>query len=199
MRRILCMVLMLMAVVGINAQREPGTVTVYPRVGLNWAKHMNDQVFVDNDDVVSATFLTGFAGGADVQYQLTDAIAFSGGLMYSQQGTKFEYNVVFDEFDERPQFRTHFVNIPLLAVMTTRYGVSLKAGVQPEVRVGNKFEGVFNRVNLSIPVGVSYEWSHVCLDLRYNIGVSRLYKGPMAGSNCNNRTIMLTLGYGIDL
>lgn len=199
MKRILCMAVMLMAVMGISAQRGPGTVTVYPRVGINWSKHFNDKIFIGSDDCVSATFLTGFACGADVQYQLTNAIALSGGLMYSQQGTKFEYNVMFDEFDERPQFRTHFINIPLLAVMTTRFGVSLKAGLQPEVRVGNKFEGVFNRVNLSIPVGVSYEWNHVCLDLRYNIGVTRLYKGLVGDSNCNNRTIMLTLGYGINL
>lgn len=199
MKRILCLVVMLMVVVGINAQREPGTVTVYPRVGINWSKHQNDRVYMENNESVSADYLAGFVGGADVQYQLTNAIALSGGLMYSQQGTKFEYDITFDEFDERPQFRTHFINIPLLAVLTTRFGVSLKAGLQPEVRVGNRFDGVFNRVNLSIPVGVSYEWKHVCLDLRYNIGVTRLYKGDLGGSNCNNRTIMLTLGYGIDL
>lgn len=199
MKRILCLVVMLMVVVGINAQREPGTVTVYPRVGINWSKHQNDRVYMENNESVSADYLAGFVGGADVQYQLTNAIALSGGLMYSQQGTKFEYDITFDEFDERPQFRTHFINIPLLAVLTTRFGVSLKAGLQPEVRVGNRFDGVFNRVNLSIPVGVSYEWKHVCLDLRYNIGVTRLYKGDLDGSNCNNRTIMLTLGYGIDL
>lgn len=193
------MVVMLMTVCSIYAQREPGSVTVYPRVGVNWSKHMNDQIYIENDDFVSATYLTGFTGGADVQYQLTNALAISGGLMYSQQGTKFEYDIMFDEFDERPQFRTHFVNIPLMAVMTTRYGVSFKAGLQPEIRVGNRFEGVFNRVNLSVPVGVAYEWNNVCLDLRYNIGVTSIYKGHVGGSNCNNRTIMLTLGYGIDL
>lgn len=199
MRKILCMIVMLMVVVGISAQREPGTVTVYPRVGINWSKHQNDKVYVENSEFVSADYLTGFVGGADVQYQLTDAIALSGGLMYSQQGTKFEYDITFDEFDERPQFRTHFVNVPLMAVMTTRYGIALKAGLQPEVRVGNRFEGVLSRVNLSIPVGVSYEWNHLCLDLRYNIGVTQLYKGDLGGDNCNNRTIMLTLGYGIDI
>lgn len=198
MKKVFCLIVMLMTVVGIRAQREPGTVTVYPRVGINWSKHLGDEIVVEMD-YVPATFLTGFAGGADVQYQLTDAIAFSGGLMYSQQGTKFEYNVVFDEFDERPQFRTHFINIPLLAEATTRYGVTFKAGLQPEIRVGNRFEGVFSRTGLSIPVGVSYEWNHLCLDLRYNIGVSRLYKGLVGGKNCNNRTIMLTVGYGIDL
>lgn len=199
MRIIFCLIVMLMAVADATAQREPGTFTVYPRVGVNWSKHMNDKIYMEGDENVPATFLTGFAGGADVQYQLTNAIALSGGLMYSQQGTKFEYNIMFDEFDERPQFRTHFINIPLLAVMTTRFGMSLKAGVQPEFRVGNRFDGVFNRVNISIPVSVSYEWKHVCLDLRYNIGVSRLYKGLLGGSNCYNRTIMLTLGYGIDM
>lgn len=191
--------MMLMTCVGVNAQREPGTVTVYPRVGINWSKHQGDVIYVAEDDCIAANYLTGFTGGADVQYQFTDAIALSAGLMYSQQGTKFAYAREFDDFDERPQFRTHYLNVPVLAVLTTRYNLSLKAGLQPEIRIGNKFEGVFNRVCLSIPVGVSYEWNNLCLDLRYNIGVSSLYKVSMAGSGCNNRTIMLTLGYGIDL
>lgn len=200
MRRIQCVVIMLMAVIGISAQKEVGTVTIYPRVGINWSEFKNDKIYLGEgyDNYVSACSKTGFTGGADVQYQWTDAFAVSGGVMYSQQGTKYEYDRMFDEFDERPQIRVNYLNIPLLAVMTTRYGISLKAGVQPEIKVGDTYKGVFSSMTLSFPIGLAYEWKNICVDLRYNFGVTGLYKA-MTDDNSYNRTLMLTLGYGIDL
>lgn len=202
MRRIQCIVLLLMAVIGVSAQKEIGTLTIYPRVGINWSEFKYDKIYLSSDNYddnnVAAAYKTGLTGGAEVQYQWSNAFAVSGGVMYSQQGTKFEYDPAFDEFDERPQFRMNCINVPLLAVFTTRYGISLKAGVQPEFRVSNTFDLVFNKVNFSIPVGISYEWNNVCLDLRYNMGVTGIYKGVTNG-NSYNRTVMLTIGYGIEL
>ena len=52
-----------------------------------------------------------------------------------------------------------------------------------------------NSVNFSIPVGISYEYANVCLDARYNIGVSHVWKD----GDTNSQVFQLTLGYKFKL
>ena len=49
--------------------------------------------------------------------------------------------------------------------------------------------------DLSIPVGLSYEFSDFVIDARYNIGVTNLSKLDLAKPR--NSVIMLTVGYKI--
>jgi hypothetical protein len=46
--------------------------------------------------------------------------------------------------------------------------------------------------NLSIPVGLSYEYQSFVLDARYNIGVTKLVKDADQG---RNSTFSITIGY----
>ena len=68
-----------------------------------------------------------------------------------------------------------------------------------EIRVSKGFNQVFNRINLSLPVGISYEFKHVAVDLRYHLGLTHVYKDQSLYDSSYNKTIMLTLGYGFDL
>ena len=52
-----------------------------------------------------------------------------------------------------------------------------------------------NAFNLSIPVGLSYEYKSFVLDVRYNIGVTKIVKDEKG----NNSTFAITLGYKIPL
>lgn len=47
--------------------------------------------------------------------------------------------------------------------------------------------------DFSIPVGASYEWNSFVLDLRYNIGVTKIYKEDEGSSK--NGVLAITLGY----
>ena len=49
-----------------------------------------------------------------------------------------------------------------------------------------------SRFMLSVPVGLSYEYSNFVLDARYNFGVTDLFKGL---GTMRNNVIQLTLGY----
>jgi hypothetical protein len=49
--------------------------------------------------------------------------------------------------------------------------------------------------DFSIPVGISYEYMNVCLDARYNIGVSKIAD---RGSD-RNSVFQITLGYKFKL
>ena len=56
-----------------------------------------------------------------------------------------------------------------------------------------------DKVNLSLPLGVAYEYRNLCLDLRYNLGMTNVMDLDLDGISSKNRTIMLTLGYGVKL
>ncbi len=100
-----------------------------------------------------------------------------------------------------------YLNIPILANVYVAPGLALKAGIQPAFNVSSKVsvDGVtvitinmHQRKHSSlltslVPVGLSYEYMNVCLDARYNIGVTKvLHDSDDAG--CNS-VFQITLGY----
>ena len=99
-----------------------------------------------------------------------------------------------------------YLNIPILANVYVAPGLALKAGIQPAFNLSNKVSvnGVtvdydeyapdgakIKSFDFSIPVGLSYEYMNVCLDARYNIGVTKIADGV---DNYNN-VIQITVGY----
>ena len=99
---------------------------------------------------------------------------------------------------------TQMLNIPLLLHAFVAPGLSFEAGVQPGFLLSakSKENGTVNDVksmmktfDLSIPIGISYEYMNLQLDLRYNHGLTSL--GDFFDKG-HNRSIVLTLGYGID-
>jgi hypothetical protein len=70
----------------------------------------------------------------------------------------------------------------------------VKLGVQPGFCVdkdGTDAKGV----DLSIPVGLSYEYKNVVLDGRYNFGVTKAFDT----GDAKNSVFQITLGYKFDL
>ena len=84
-------------------------------------------------------------------------------------------------------------------------GLAVKLGVQPGFNVSNKikqnnldaFKNPFKAqsVDVSIPVGVSYEYNNIQLDARYNWGIRKAYKN----FDAKNSVFQITLGYKFDL
>ena len=179
------------------AQKEAGTFTIYPRVGVNFSKFADSGVaFLDDKNLEGYTeseFKPGLVIGAELEYQLNNNFALGAGALYSQQGEQYGLPSGYAEYDK---MKYETINIPLLAVFTTRIGLSVKCGVQPEFIIGDpNFKA--KKLNLSLPLGVSYEYKNLCLDLRYNLGMTDVI--DLSGSSSKNRTIMLTLGYGIKI
>ncbi len=77
MKKLLVMAAVLLSSVGAFAQHEVGSWNVQPKVGLNLAT-----VTVDK----AKSHLT-YVAGAELEYQATDLLSLSAGLLYSQQGT----------------------------------------------------------------------------------------------------------------
>ena len=175
------------------AQKEPGTLTFYPRVGINLSKFADSKIYYLDGGYVESKFKVGLAIGAECEYQLSNQFALSGGVLYSQQGEQYDLPSESKEFEKT---RYDNINIPLLAVFNTRIGLSVKCGIQPEFVIGKpNFKA--RKTNLSLPLGISYEYKNLCFDLRYNLGLTNVM--DLDGITTKNRTIMLTLGYGIEL
>ena len=202
MRKLFALLLLWLPVLQLSAWKEPGTTTIYPRVGFNLSKFSGDKIYtgINTFDGVAGTiparYKVGFTVGAEAQHQFSNALAGSIGLLYSQQGTAFKKTSDI-EFDFK--MKENNLIVPVMLVATTKYNIDFKLGLQPEFRVSKAFDKVLNKVSLSIPVGISYEYRNVVLDLRYNIGVSHVYKEQSSYDASRGQTVMLTLGYGIDL
>lgn len=193
MRKLLLMAIFLLSTVGSMAQEEEGTMTIQPRVGMNLSSMT---------DYNKMKF--GYAFGMEMEYQMTDMLSLSAALMYSGQGA------TDDATGKKEIVEIDFVNVPIMLNCYVLPGLAVKAGVQPAYRTKTnvKYDGLkmdvdwvlsrygsdteMSRFMLSVPVGLSYEYSNFVLDARYNFGVTDLFKGL---GTMRNNVIQLTLGY----
>lgn len=195
MRKILIILALALPLLA-HARKEPGTTTIYPRIGLNWSKFTGDAVYIDvHNNRADAKFKLGFTGGVEVQHQFNNVIAASIGALYSRQGTKFDKISGTEGFE----INTDNILVPILFVATSRIGLDFKMGLQPDFMVHSDFNDMMHKVNLSFPIGVAYEWHKVAIDVRYNIGLTKVYKYTDSYDKSHGGTLMITLGYAFDL
>lgn len=168
--------------------------------------------------------------GADMEYQLSPLVSLSAGLNWAQTGSgwedwKHKENGMTVEIKDT-KAETSYLSIPLTANFYVWKGLALRTGVQMgfltsaklkmtvtasgtqnglNVNQSTDFDESFkdecNKFDLSIPVGVSYEFNnHLVLDARYNIGVTKVNKDKEPGEkDSRNGVFSLTLGYKIKL
>ena len=113
-------------------------------------------------------------------------------MNYAQQGWKFKDN------DESATTKLDYLNIPVTANFYVAKGLALKTGVQFGFLMNAKEESVdikdgCEKLNLSIPIGASYEISDFVIDLRYNVSLSKTFKAD--GSKMRSDLFQVTLGY----
>ena len=107
-----------------------------PHVGVSFANLTNDAVHVADNRISHSQTRIGFSGGADVYYQLTDKLALSGGVAYTQAGCNFKdipadlsarSGTVFHD----SYFNLGYVDVPLLAHVYVSKGLAFSLGCQP--------------------------------------------------------------------
>ena len=192
MRKVIIMAVLMLASVATFAQRPVGSLTVQPKIGMNFA------TLTKADDSESRI---GLVAGAELEYQLSDIFSISGGALYSQQGC---------EWSEDGSTRTNkldYINIPVLANVYVVKNLAVKVGLQPAFNVNSKqkaskgdssvqgsIEGI-KTFDCSIPVGLSYEYKNFVIDGRYNFGLTKVSKH----ADSKNSVFQLTLGYKLDI
>ena len=105
-----------------------------------------------------------------------------------------------------------YINVSILANYYIIPGLAIKAGIQPGFLVSQKTKGSefydgrwddfentdtdnMKKVDISIPVGLSYEFSNIVIDARYNLGLTKILDVEHVDSK--NSVFMFTLGYKI--
>lgn len=136
MKRFFLLSLFVLSVFSVQAQPKWGTWSVVPHVGVSFANLTNDAIGVADNRISHSQTRIGFSGGADVYYQLSDKLALSGGVAYTQAGCNFEdvpadlsarSGTVFHD----SYFNLGYVDVPLLAHVYVSKGLSFSVGCQP--------------------------------------------------------------------
>ncbi len=192
MKKIMLVAALMLSSVATFAQHAVGSFNIQPKVGLNIAN-------LTGDSKLDARM--GLVAGAEGEYQATDIVSVSAGVLYSMQGAKVKAPLV------TVTQKLDYINVPITANVYVVKGLAVKLGLQPGFKVNDKTsveagqEGNIDApskakaFDLSVPVGVSYEYNNFQLDARYNWGVTKVYEG----SKAKNSVFQITLGYKFDL
>lgn len=199
-RIVITVAVVMMAAFSVKAQHKEGETTIQPRVGVTFSDLTGEE---DTKMKVSLTY------GAEMEYYVTEQFSLAGGFLFTNQGTKFS-----GSSDEK--LNNYYFTVPLTANYYVLPGLAIKAGLQPAYRVKtnmrvdgttidmdrtldylntfyNDTDIKINKFDLSIPVGLSYEYSRFVLDARYNFGLTKLFSN--VDDDSRNRMIVVTLGY----
>lgn len=192
MRKVIIMAVLMLSSVATFAQRPVGSLTVQPKIGMNFA------TLTKADDSESRI---GLVAGAELEYQISDIFSISGGALYSQQGCEWS------EDGRTETNKLDYINIPVLANVYVVKNLAVKFGVQPAFNVNSKakaskgdssiqgsIEGI-KTFDFSIPIGLSYEYKNIVIDGRYNFGLTKVSKY----ADSKNSVFQLTLGYKLDI
>lgn len=191
MKKLMMIAAMMLMSMGAFAQNEVGQFTLKPMAGMTLANITN----------IDGKIKVGLAAGVEAEYGITETFGVSGGVLYSMEGSKNK-----DNSDLKTNL--DYINVPILANAYLFKGFAVKVGVQPGflVRAKEKYSNggitvdgdikdACNKVQLSIPIGLSYEYADFVLDARYNWGLTNTFKNDNSDKKSHNSVFMFTLGY----
>lgn len=196
MKKLIAIAALLISSVATFAQQPVGSISIQPKVGLNIAS-------LTKTDDADPRF--GLVAGAEFMYQASDMLGVSFGALYSMQGctgTTEEYGKDVDV-----TLKLDYINIPILANVYVAPGFAVKLGLQPGFCVNNKVKAKSgstsgetdgpdeNTVDLSMPIGLSYEFSNFVIEGRYNFGLTKAYKDI----DSKHSVFQFTVGYKLPL
>ena len=200
MKKIIFMIAMLLSSVTTFAQHETGSLTIQPKVGLNIANFTNSEG-ADPRFVMAA--------GAEFEYQASGLISISAGLLYSMQGAKAD--VTIEGTKAKGTVKMDYINIPILANVYVAKNFAVKVGLQPGFNTTDKIKVTANGMSaemdlskvglesksfdLSLPVGISYEFNNIVIDGRYNLGLTEVVED----TDSKNSVFQFTVGYKFKL
>lgn len=212
MKKLFFSIAMLAASLHGFAQHEVGTLTFMPKVGVNLATLAGDDTYYhwekEGSDLqlLKSKYRIGVVAGIEGEYQMSSPLSLSVGVLYSLQGNKY------DDIDFQRNYSStiHAVNVPVLLNFYVLKGLALKAGLQAGYAFYKKTSydslidgawlssstsaSIYKPFDISVPVGLSYDFSKWRVDLRYNYGLTSISK--LEGLPAvHNRVIQLSFGY----
>ena len=223
-KKLLAVVFAMFAATTAMAQGPAGSFALKPMAGGTLTSMIGE-------DSRGSKMKFGFVAGMEAYYQATPQFALSIGALYTKQGCDIDFS---NNMVKSISLKIDYLNVPILGNYYIAPGLAVKAGMQLGFRVNSKVsasydnygyrygtssgdsytdvdfdtDGMFNKFDLAIPIGLSYEYHGVIVDARYNWGLLNVPKrsGSFAGyeyedeeNHMHNSVFMLTIGYKIQL
>lgn len=232
MKKAFSLIAMLVVALTASAQRDAGTFSLTPKVGVSLAELTKSDLAIAGYGELNPKFKPGFTAGLEGEYQVSDIFSLSAGVLYTTRGCRYnDVDVKRSETDEQAIYDSYnkvkttlgYIDIPLMANVYVAKGLAVKAGLQLGVmtnaktqmdinemifdkqkqeysfgeRRTDKSTGTdgYNSVDVSIPVGLSYEYMNVVIDARYYFTLNKTSKTDDA----RNRAFTFTVGYKFDI
>ena len=211
MRKLILFFAIAISCITANAQHETGKISLYPQIGMDFAKFSNFDIYDINDNVTRPKFKTGFTAGIEAQTYISQPIAISIGALYCKGGCKWDDLDIGNEGLVAMKYSQDALQFPLMAHLCMPEGFAFSAGIklnwilntefidnqEPSNSMSGNADALFRRTTIAIPVGASYEYSNVRIALRYDIPLCNAAKKDLLETRQNMFT--LTLGYRIDI
>lgn len=172
---------------------EKGDISLTPMLGVTYGGFTSYE-FQGASSTPDRDGQIGFTLGAELGVMANDWFKASVGVQYINSSVKFGWQ-------ENNKLKNDYLAIPVLANFYVANGFAIKAGVQPAFLLSSKIgsddikDGI-NSFDFTIPVGLSYEFSNIVLDARYNIGVQNFIKSDkLIGVSSSTGFTSLSNGY----
>ena len=212
MRRLFLLCLFVFTLFSAQAQPKWGTWSVVPHVGVSFANLTKDAIYDPyNGGTSHSQTRIGFSGGADVCYQLTDKLALSGGVAYTQAGCNFkdipaDLNAKYGTVFHNAYYNLGYVDVPLLAHIYISKDLALSIGCQPSFLTKATWHAEMQDYETDGKGGIKYDKNEVSEgDVKHwykktafaiPVGISYEYENVMLMARYN---IGLSNVYGHDL
>lgn len=194
----------------------------------NWSQNAI-LVSANSGDEVKSKHQAGFMGGADVEYRATEYVGVTLGAYYARLGYRYgDYETGEGKQYwgiKNQHTNIDYIQVPLMLKGYVTRQFVVMAGVQAGFRCGDaksswestsieknkdgstyykdtktlKGSVAVKRTNITIPVGISYEYMNVILDARYNIGLTDVDDIHGYSTHSKNSFMTFTVGYRFTL
>ena len=223
MKKLMMIAAMMVAAVSANAQFEPGTWSIQPKIGGTMSKVSNmPKLPIGYNVDLDKSVYTGALIGAEFEYQIAKPFSVAAGLNYSMQGCKwgdFEYKNGDKSVKAKDlKIELNYLNIPIVANFYLFKGFAIKTGVQFGFLLSAKEKGTTvikdgdrsaetkesldikddcKKFDIAIPIGISYQVPTIpiYIDGRYNLGLSKVFQDELNDKSCKNQVFQITVGY----
>lgn len=171
--------------------------TITPMAGMTLAT-------VTGDDTDDCTWKMGFIAGAELMHRFDQHFGLSLGAFYAQQGTREK------DSGYHTKLEINYFNFPVQLNFYIIKELAIKTGIQLGVMSSCKLSAEsgsisakedvssdFETIDVSIPVGLSYEYNNIVFDARYHFGLKDIETSYMGirSMSMKNRNPIIHNGY----
>lgn len=187
MKKLMMIAAFMVAAVSANAQFEPGTFSLQPKIGgtismMSNMPKLQGESFKNVDVTIDKSPIAGFIIGGEAEYQIAKAFSLAAGVNYSMQGSgwaNYDEKIGDTKFELKDaKIELGYINIPIVANVYLFKGFAIKTGVQfgfmtnanmkfkrkisnDNYNVNGSYDSSIkdqcNKFDIAIPVGVSYQ------------------------------------------